>query len=288
MRENRTPGSVQGSPGNRCSYCDGLKGKILKAVEFLKSSIKTAWEAFLNNAVVLLTAFFLSGGYLVAINKINQFQVWVRDIPTDYVLTPLVLLVVVLGVLIRINQKQKEELSKFQEEPVADESDARFVTHVGVWWKIYTDSEYIEDFPYCSCCNPRMKLVQIGWHPDEIYKCQTTDTKYKLYDKIPREKKSILESLYSAYFRGLGGQFESRYYDEIQRLKELNSDIDDLELCNKLFELGPLSKIPDKEKDEIFAKNSNPHSAFHFVQRHFPHYKKYFKEWREDQKNERP
>ena len=22
MRENRTPGSVQGSPGNRCSYCD--------------------------------------------------------------------------------------------------------------------------------------------------------------------------------------------------------------------------------------------------------------------------
>ncbi len=25
MRENRTPGSVQGSSGNRCSYCDGLK-----------------------------------------------------------------------------------------------------------------------------------------------------------------------------------------------------------------------------------------------------------------------
>ena len=23
MRENRTPGSVQGSPGSRCSYCDG-------------------------------------------------------------------------------------------------------------------------------------------------------------------------------------------------------------------------------------------------------------------------
>lgn len=27
VRENRTPGSVQGSPGNRCSYCDCVKGQ---------------------------------------------------------------------------------------------------------------------------------------------------------------------------------------------------------------------------------------------------------------------
>tara|TARA_R110002072_G_scaffold271208_2_gene431169 strand:+ start:13513 stop:14286 length:774 start_codon:yes stop_codon:yes gene_type:complete len=256
----------------------------LKIIEFLKSSAKTAWEAFLNNAVVLITAFFLSGGYLVAINRISQLQDWVRGIPTDYVLTPLVLLLVALSVLVRINQKQKEELSKFQEEPITDESDARFVTHVGVWWKIYTDSEYIEDFPYCSCCSSRMKLVQTEWHPDEVYKCPSTNTEFKLYDKVPREKEAILESLYSAYFRGLGGHFQSRYYDEFHRLKELNPDIEDLDLCNKLFELGPLSKIPGDEKAEIFAKNSNPHAAYHFVERHYPHYKKYFKEWRDEQK----
>ena len=260
----------------------------MNIIEFFKSSSKTVWESFLNNAVVLLTAFFLSGGYLVAINKIQEFQAWVREIPTDYVLTPLVLLIVAIAVLVRINQKQKEELSKFQEEPVTDEADARFVTHVGVWWKVYTDSEYIEDFPYCSCCNPRMKLVQTEWHPDEIFKCPKTDTEYKLYDRVPREKETILESLYSAYFRGLGNQFESSYYDELQRLKELNPDIADLELCNKLFELGPFSKIPEDEKQEIFSNNSNPHTAFHFVQRHVPPYKKYFKAWRKEQKDEKP
>ena len=244
--------------------------------------------AFLNNSVVLLTAFFLSGGYLVAINKIKELQAWVREIPTDYVLTPLVLLLVAIVVLVKINQKQKDELSKFQKEPITDEDDARFVTHVGVWWKIYTDSEYIEDFPYCSCCNPYMKLVQIEWHPDEIYKCPTTNTEYKLYDGVPREKGDIIESLYSTYFKGFGGQFEHSYYDELQRLKELNPDIENLDLCKKLFELGPLSKIPENEKQEIFSKNNNPHAAFHFVVRHFAHYKEYFKQWRNEQNEKKP
>lgn len=252
------------------------------------NSGKTAWESFLNNAVVLLTAFILSGGYLVAINKIKEFQTWVRDIPTDYVLTPLVLLLVAIAVLIRINQKQKEELSKLQKEPIKDESDARFVTHLGVWWKIYPESEYIEDFPYCACCEPKLKLVQIEWHPYEIYKCSKTNTEYKLYDKIPREKEEILRSLYSSYFKELGSQFESRFRSELRRLKELNPEIEDIELCKQLFELGPLSKIPDKKKQEIFSKNKNPLAAYHFVERHSSHYKQYFRLWKEEQKDGAP
>lgn len=95
----------------------------MKLLDFLKNIGKTIWEAFLNNAVVLVMAFILSGGYLVAINKIKDFQIWVRGIPTDYVLTPLVFLLFLIVVLVGINQKQKKALSKFQQEPLKDESD---------------------------------------------------------------------------------------------------------------------------------------------------------------------
>ncbi|MEW8441869.1 MAG: hypothetical protein AB2689_27295 [Candidatus Thiodiazotropha taylori] len=260
----------------------------MRIIEFVTQSAKTAWDAFLNNAVVLLTAFVLSGGYLVAINKVIEFQTWVRSIPTDYVLTPLVLLLVALAALVRINRKQKEELSKLQQEPIHDESEARFVTHLGVWWKVFPESEYIEDFPYCSCCEPRIKLVQTEWHPDETFKCPGTNTEYKLYDKVPREKDDVLDSLYSAYFKGFGVQFESEYHSEFQRLKELNPEVGNEELCQQLFKLGPLSAIPEEEKSEIFAKSKNPISAFHFVERHFSHYKKYFKQWKKRQNDEKP
>jgi hypothetical protein len=259
----------------------------LKLLDSFKNIGKTIWEAFLNNAVVLVMAFIFSGGYLVAINKIKQFQIWVRDIPTDYVLTPLVLLLVVIVALIRINQKQKKALSKFLQEPLRDVSKAQFVTHLGVWWKINLETEYIEDFPYCACCEPRLKLVQIEHRP-EIYKCSKTNTEYKLYDTIPRNRDKILKSLYSTYFDGLGVKFYKLYSDEFRRLRKLNPDIKNIELCKKLFEIGPLSKIPESEKQEIFSRNENPMNSYHFVERHFSHYKKYFKLWRDEQLNKKP
>ena len=151
-------------------------------MDFIRNSTAKIWEGFLQNIGVLITAFVISGGYLVAINKLKDFQSVVRSIPSDYFLTPLVLLLVLFVALLRINRTQHEQLSKLKQEPDKDERDARFVTHLGVWWKIYVDSEYIEDFPYCACCEPRLKLVQTEWHPDEVFKCPKTNTELKLYD----------------------------------------------------------------------------------------------------------
>jgi len=245
--------------------------------DFIKDIIIKIWEGFLRNIGVVLSAFIISGGYLVAINKIKQFQSFVRAIPTDYVLTPAILLLALLVVLIRINRKQQERLSQMQTEPDKDEREAKFVTHLGVWWKIYLDAEYIEDFPYCPCCEPHIKLVQTQWHPDEIYKCSKTNTEYKLYDKIPRERDNVLNSLYSAYFRSFDGQFEGRYFAELNKIKELNTGISNREISERLFQLEPLANIPKSEVKEILDKNDNPVNAFHFVERNYIIYKKYFK-----------
>lgn len=247
-------------------------------VDFIKASVRKIWDGFLDNLGVLVAAFIVSGGYLVAINKIQQLQAYVRTIPTDYVLTPLVLLLIALVALVRINRKQSAALDEIRKEPKRkNEREARFVTHLGVWWKLYLDSEYIEDFPYCPCCDPRMKLVQTEWHPDETYICPKTKVVYKLFDRVPRERADVLPQLYAAYFRGFGQNFHMEYITELRRIKALKPDIDDAALTRELFKLRALASIPEAEREELIAKNPDPMKAFHFVEQHFSHYRQYFK-----------
>ena len=246
-------------------------------MEFIKNSIAKIWEGFLQNIGVLITAFVISGGYLVAINKLKEFQVTVRSIPSDYFLTPLVLLLILFAVLIKINRNQQEQLSKLKQVPEKNEREARFVTHLGVWWKIYPDSEYIEDFPYCACCDPKLKLVQTDWHPNEVFKCSKTNTEYKLYDKVPREREQVLQTLYRTYFLGLPAQFHKDYMAEFRRIKELKPDMSEAEISQTLFNMKPLALLPAEERREIIEKHPNPVHAFHFVERHYDSYKQYLK-----------
>jgi hypothetical protein len=245
--------------------------------DFLKNSLTKVWEGFLKNLGVLIAAFILSGGYLIALTKIKEFQTWVRSIPTDYILTPFVLLIIAIAVLVHITYKQQKKISTLTREPAKDEKNSRFVTHLGVWWKIYPDAEYIEDFPYCPCCEPKIKLAQIEWHPDEQFKCPKTATEYKLYDKIPREREEVLQRLYRSYFEGFGSRFNREFFLERNRLKQLYPEMSEEELGRKLFELKPFCLIPDNERDDILKRFPNPVDAFHFVERHISKYKKYFR-----------
>ncbi len=256
-------------------------------MEFIKNCIAKVWEGFLQNIGVLITAFVISGGYLVAINKLKEFQAIVRSIPSDYFLTPLVLLLILFAVLLRMNRTQQEQLSQLKQEPEKDEEDARLVTHLGVWWKIYDGNEYIEDFPYCACCEPKLKLVQTDWHPDELFKCPRTGTEYKLYDKVPREREQVLDSLYSSYFRGFPTQLLKAYSSEFRRIKELHPGMPEAEVTKKLFEMKPFSFLPHEEQEEIINKHPAPMQAFHFVERHLDSYKKYFRQKKANEKSEK-
>lgn len=179
--------------------------------------------------------------------------------------------------MLKINRAQKRQLSQLQQEPEKDEKDSRLVTHFGVWWKIYSGSEYIEDFPYCACCDPNVKLVQTEWYPDEKFRCPKTGTEYKLYDKVPRKLEQVLSTLYNSYFKEFPTQFRDTYYSELRKLKALEPDLDEAELTKKLFKMEPLSLIPSKKQEAIIKKDPNPMNALHFVERHLNSYKKYFK-----------
>ena len=215
---------------------------------------------------------------MVALNKVKAFQKWVREVPTDWVLTPFVLVLILLAVFIVISYKQKKRIVKLEREPLKDERDVRFVTHYGLWWRLYFDSEYIEDFPYCTCCNPKIKLAQIEWYPDEIYECPNTKAQFKLFDEIPRKRSDVLNGLYETYFRGFGRRFSEEFSGEYHRLKELGPDISEEELFKKLFQMPPLNKIPKEELAKIRHSYPNPRRAFSFLDRHFSKYKHYFRQ----------
>ncbi|MFA5422618.1 MAG: hypothetical protein WC374_02035 [Phycisphaerae bacterium] len=246
-------------------------------IKFVKSSSSKIWEGFLQNLGVIICAFVLSGGYLIAINWIKTFQTWVRSIPSDYFLTPLVILLILSFVLIYINKKQNLKLSELLKEPVKDERNFRFVTHFGVWWKIFPDDDYIEDTPYCSCCTPHKKLVQINWYPEEKYKCPETTTEYELYDGIPRKKYELLDNLYNAYFYSLGTQFRESFFAELDKIKQLNPDVTDEEVRHILFKIPPLSYIPKEELEKVLEKHPKPMQAFDFIVRNYRAYRKYFR-----------
>lgn len=246
--------------------------------DWIIASVRKVWDGILQHLGTVIVAFLVSGGYLVALNWVTSFRTWVRGIPSDWILTPLVLLLVLVGVLVRINLRQRIRLAQMEHRTPEDDRNARFVTHFGVWWRVYPDSEYIEDFPYCPCCEPKKKLVQTQWYPDESFKCPVIGTEVKLYDHIPVKLEHALESLYNSYFDRQGDRLMSFLFREYNRRKELEPQANEMDLIRALFTEAPLNRIPPEERDKILRQCSNRHDAFSFLRRHHRFYRDYLRQ----------
>lgn len=243
---------------------------------FWKSTLETIWGVILQNVAATVISLG-SVIFLTVLNSIESVQKFIRTIPTDYILIPFLILIIFCLWLIYIYRKQKATISDLAAEPSNDISEDRMITHYGVWWKISPDIEFIEDFPYCVCCDPHIKLVQTEWHPDEEFECPITKTEYKLYDGVPREREKLLDALRQGYFGGLTHHFIMQMRREINRLQELHPDMSDRDLALKIFEISPFDNIPQEERDKILDKHPEAMNAVDFVDRHFHNYKQYLK-----------
>lgn len=242
-------------------------------IEWFKKTIAQITEAVAKNLGTSIAVFLASGGYLVAIAKVSEFQAWVRTIPTDYVLTPLVLVLIVVAALAQITLRQKTELKKFSERLNEDDGEWKFVTHYGVWWKVYLDSEYMEDFPYCSCCTPPKKLVQTEWHPEEKFKCSATATEFQLFDGVPWPLEKARNHLYGAYFKG--GWLSEQFFKELRRVKTLNVEITDTDLIRIVGQAEPFCRMPPSEMEPLLRRFDKPHEFINFLCHNMHHYRKF-------------
>lgn len=239
--------------------------------EWIKKIITSFTDGLMKHLGTAIGVFIVSGGYLIALSKLQEFQTWVREIPTDYVLTPFVLVAVFAFALIRINHKQRQDLQKIVEQPKLDNKESRMVTHYGVWWKLYPESDYMEDFPYCPCCSPPRKLVQIEWHPEEKFKCPSTGTEVQLFDGIPWELEKVRSRIYDAYFGGQG--IEEPFLKEFRRLKELNPEKAEKELLADIFKISPFNRLPAAERNSLLQRFDRPHDLIFFVKKNMHFYR---------------
>jgi hypothetical protein len=244
--------------------------------QFFKNSLMKIWEGFLNNIGASLIVLIAVGSCFLAI-KVKAFLNWIHTIPAEYILILFVLFAILSSILIFVSIKQRARILKIKQELEKEKGSFRFVTHFGVWWKINENSEYIEDFPYCPCCEPKIKLVQTRWYPDELYQCPKTKTEIKLFDLVPRKRYEVLVQLYTIYYQRFPSQFEDKVFRELDRLKHLKPDISDNELFEEMFRIPPLNKLPKKEIDTIHSKFQKPIQAFLFLNEHYPEYKQFFK-----------
>jgi hypothetical protein len=230
------------------------------------------WKGILNHFGSLILIFVLSGGYIYAINTIKKFQGWVRSIPTDYILTPFVILTILLVAVLRIVFKQRKQLNLVAQPP-GNKGESRFVTHFGVWWKIYPESDYIEDFPYCPCCDPKQKLIMKEWVPEEIYKCPKTGTEVKLFDIAVWNKEEALKSLYRTY--SSNSELETFIFRECRRIKQLDPNKNDHEILSELFAEEPLNRIPLDQIEAILRRFASIPEVAHFMLNNYGSYRKY-------------
>lgn len=243
--------------------------------KWLTRSTSKVWEGFLQNIGVIIAAFIFSGSWLIAIKKVQALQKAVRQIPTDYVLTPLILLMVVVVVLLVVMRKQRAKLEAITKQPRPKGDGGRLVTHCGVWWMVDEGTGYIEDFPYCPCCEKKKKLIQTEWYPDEVYRCPATGTEIKLFDEVPRKRRDIIESLYRAYCKTPGEQLEMHLFKKHKLLRELHPDEDEQDTLKRLFRESVLSKLPDTDKEHLLQRFPNYHNLFSFLRRNFDAYAKH-------------
>ena len=235
----------------------------------IKKNLQKIWDGFLNNIGATLFSFLVVICWFV-IQQIKHLQNLIRKIPSDYILWPLLILLIILVILFKIIHRQHRKILDLK-------GNFRFISHFGVWWKIFDKGEYIEDFPYCPCCEPKIKLIQTNWYPHETFECPKSNKKISLYcDGIPRERGFLLDGLYRIYFQSFDGRVRSKVFLELNRIKKLNPEITDKELTQKLFDLSPLCHMPKKEKEKIIEKFSTPRTAFEFVNQNYLAYKKYF------------
>lgn len=177
----------------------------------------------------------------------------------------------------RIRRLKSEAKIPEAREPVPpDEPVMTLVTHLGVWWKVDHASGYIEDFPYCPCCEPPRKLVQTDWVPEDKFRCPHTATEVGLYDGGgPRSLSGALSSLHLTY--DAGRQLETYLWDQYHRLEGLSPEVTKEELVARVFDLTPMSRVPSEERSEILAAHPDPANAFSYVGAHVSHFQKYIK-----------
>lgn len=245
-----------------------------------KASFKTrragAWADFRSSFLNHLGSWSAAALILAGAGAFALLRGWVSTLPPE----PLVVLLLaaaawLVWAFIRIRSLESGIAAATTVAEKRDESRQpdrmEFVTHFGLWWRIDRDQPYVEDCPYCPCCDSPRKLVQISWHPEVKFKCPQTGTEAQIFDHVPIGLSEALSTLYGTY-GNQGQRLDQHVRRQLARIKALDPKADESELARRVFELTPLNRIPSDERMRILAQHQDAEAAVAFVVNHIDHY----------------
>lgn len=240
----------------------------------LKDALDKIKEGFLSRIGIAIFEIILFVIYLF-LKNIKGIKEIINSIPSHYLLTLIIVLalyILYLNIIaFRRNRifKNLERQSRLREEP-----EDRLITHFGVWWKINDTIEWIEDFPYCSCCEPKNKLIQREGFPNELYHCWKTKTEYKVYGEggIPITREQALKGLRYSYFEKPKDEVRNEVEEEFAGIKKDNPSLSDESILRKLLEKPPFTILTKEQRDKMISKYNTVEKLGKFVAENIKYY----------------
>lgn len=205
------------------------------------TALKKIWRqisaGFLNHlgaALCIFSFFVITQIYF----RIGWIKIQVEKLPSVWLFTVIIFLLLYV-VYLHIKRMREHVPPLVQPKQTGDELAVRMVTHYGIWWKLDEEREYVEDFPYCPCCEPHKKLIQKEWHPDEVYYCPVTKNEIKIHggdDGMPVNREAALDSIYMTYFIRSRQEFQRENAHIYQEFKKENPNVDEKTVLNAMLE----------------------------------------------------
>ncbi|HSC11193.1 MAG TPA: hypothetical protein VLC97_09490 [Rhodanobacteraceae bacterium] len=142
------------------------------------------------------------------------------------------------------------------------ESD--FQPYGGVLWKVFPRDGYVEESPYCTCCDPPRVLgsTEIADRFAPL-RCPIQATELNIVvDGFARPVRDTWDAISKAWFHEvLERELTTTYF----RLKELHPDDDETALLKRVFGEEPQNRIPKRLLRPVFRRYKTAFEIFKFI-----------------------
>jgi hypothetical protein len=151
--------------------------------------------------------------------------------------------------------------------------------HYGVWWRLNARTGFVEEMPYCACCEPKTLLNAKEWFPDLVLVCPATKTEYRLYEgavHVPTVD-SAVENLRTAYDPAIS--LRRHLYDLEYRYRSRNPESTPDLARDWLLDQRPLKYLTRAQRRDLQNTCENASLVIERVTRHLDEYQQVLKHY---------
>lgn len=152
--------------------------------------------------------------------------------------------------------------------------ESEFQSYGGVLWKVFPFARYVEQSPYCTCCDPPRVLARNGdiLGDQNLLTCPVSGRNLHIVNNgAPRRVEASWELVTTSWFHNFG----KILLEETARQRELHPHESDKEIFRRVMRCAPQKKIPRREIWRLKRRFATPMEILNYLERHQGRYWKY-------------